>query len=118
MTCLSELTCAVYADGELSPEETRDAERHLAECSRCRALVAALRGENRILAAALTELARSPDALRDRTVLRFTPADVTELVFHPGSGGPPSRSGAGRGRARAPPRTGRWCGRVQDPPSA
>ena len=50
MTCLSELTCAVYADGELSPEETRDAERHLAECPRCRALVAALRGENRILA--------------------------------------------------------------------
>ena len=47
MTCLSELTCAVYVDGELSPDETRDTERHLAECARCRALVAALRGENR-----------------------------------------------------------------------
>jgi anti-sigma factor RsiW len=56
MTCLSELTCAVYADGELSPEETRDAERHLAQCPRCRALVAALRGENLTLASALTEL--------------------------------------------------------------
>jgi anti-sigma factor RsiW len=56
MTCLSELTCAVFADGELSPEETRDAERHLAECPRCRALVAALRGENQILASALPEL--------------------------------------------------------------
>ena len=59
MTCLSELTCAVYADGELSPAETRDAERHLAECPRCRALVTALRAENRSLAVALTELAPS-----------------------------------------------------------
>ena len=58
MTCLTELACAVYADGELSPEETRDAERHLAECPRCRARVAALRDENRSLASALTELDR------------------------------------------------------------
>jgi cytoskeletal protein CcmA (bactofilin family) len=57
MICLSELTCAVYVDGELSPEETRDAERHLAECARCRALVAALRGENRVLGEALEEMA-------------------------------------------------------------
>ncbi len=55
MTCLSELTCAVYADGELSPEEARAAERHLAECTRCQALVAALREENRILGAAFGE---------------------------------------------------------------
>ena len=56
MTCLSELTCSMYADGELSAEETRDAERHLAECPQCRTLVAALRGENQILASALAEL--------------------------------------------------------------
>jgi anti-sigma factor RsiW len=55
MTCLSELTWAVYVDGELSPDEARDAERHLAECAPCRALVAALRGENRVLAVALDE---------------------------------------------------------------
>jgi cytoskeletal protein CcmA (bactofilin family) len=57
MTCPTELTCAVYVDGELSPEETRDTERHLAECARCRRLVAALRHENRVIGAALGELA-------------------------------------------------------------
>jgi cytoskeletal protein CcmA (bactofilin family) len=57
MTCLSELTWTVYVDGELSLEEVRDAERHLEECARCRVLVAALRGENRMVAAALDELA-------------------------------------------------------------
>ena len=57
MTCLSELTWTVYVDGELSLEEARDAERHLAECARCRALVAALRGENRVVVGALDELA-------------------------------------------------------------
>ena len=59
MTCLSELTWAVYVDGELSPGEARDAERHLAECAACRDLVAALRGENRVLTVALDELAAS-----------------------------------------------------------
>jgi hypothetical protein len=55
MTCLTELTCAVYADGELSPGEARAAEQHLAGCARCRALVAAFRDESRVLAAALEE---------------------------------------------------------------
>jgi anti-sigma factor RsiW len=55
MTCLSELNCAVYVDGELSPEETREAERHLAECPRCRALVAALGVEGDVLRVALEE---------------------------------------------------------------
>ncbi len=73
MTCLNELTCAVYADGELSPEETRATEVHLAECPRCRALVAALRDENRMLSAALgeqTALAPSPvGAVRPASIL-------------------------------------------------
>jgi len=72
MTCLSELTCAVYVDGELSPEEARAAERHLAECARCRALVAALHGENRALSAALDELATTVPA--SRAVARPAPA--------------------------------------------
>jgi cytoskeletal protein CcmA (bactofilin family) len=59
MTCLSELTCAVYVDGELSPEEARAAERHLGECARCRTLVVALRDENRVLGATLGDLAPS-----------------------------------------------------------
>jgi len=60
MTCLSELTWTVYVDGEMSSEEVRDAEHHLAECARCRALVAALHGENRVVAAAFDELAALP----------------------------------------------------------
>jgi len=57
MTCLSELTGSVYVDGELSPEETQDVERHLATCAECWALVTALRGENRLIGAALDERA-------------------------------------------------------------
>src|SRR5262249_54070227 len=70
MTCLSELTCAVYVDGELSPEEARAAERHLGECARCRELVAALRDENRVLSAALDELSPSMGATMPATILR------------------------------------------------
>ena len=73
MTCLSELTCAVYVDGELSPEETRDAERHLAGCARCRALVAALRDENRVLSAALGEPAGARAVARGRGEARVEP---------------------------------------------
>ena len=55
MTCPPELTWAVYADGELPPDEARAVEAHLAGCPRCRALIAALRDENRVLSAALAE---------------------------------------------------------------
>jgi cytoskeletal protein CcmA (bactofilin family) len=56
MTCLSELTCAVYVDGELPPEEVGAVERHLAECASCHALVVALREESRVLVTTLREL--------------------------------------------------------------
>ncbi len=55
MTCLTELTCAMHADGELSPDEARAVEHHLVGCARCRALVEAHRDENRTLAAAFRE---------------------------------------------------------------
>ena len=55
MDCLSELTCAVYADGELDAAEAGRVETHLAICEHCRTMVAALRAENRALAAALQE---------------------------------------------------------------
>ena len=55
MTCLTELTCAMHADGELSPDEARAVEHHLVGCTRCRALVEAHRDENRTLAAAFRE---------------------------------------------------------------
>src|SRR5262249_25597168 len=70
MTCLSELTCAVYVDGELSSGEARAAQRHLGECARCRELVAALRDENRVLSAALDELSPSMGATMPATILR------------------------------------------------
>jgi anti-sigma factor RsiW len=79
MTCLTELTCAVYADGELSPEETRDAERHLAECPRCRTRVAALRDENRSLASALTELDRVVEDAAPGPAFATAPRAVTGL---------------------------------------
>ena len=72
MTCPSELTCAVYVDGELSPDETRATERHLAECGRCRMLVAALRDENRVLGAALG----APVALTPATATSVRPAAI------------------------------------------
>jgi hypothetical protein len=55
MACLSELTCAMYADDELSAPAREEASRHLAGCPRCRALVAALGEESRVLAAVLAD---------------------------------------------------------------
>jgi cytoskeletal protein CcmA (bactofilin family) len=49
LACLTELQCAVYADGELPLHEARDAEEHLKTCAACRDMVAMLRAESRIL---------------------------------------------------------------------
>jgi cytoskeletal protein CcmA (bactofilin family) len=54
--CLSELKCAVYADGELPEEETREVTRHLAECGTCRQLAASLRFERSALVQCLQEI--------------------------------------------------------------
>jgi putative zinc finger protein len=53
MSCPSESELAVHADGELTPDETRRIEAHLAGCPRCRGLVEALRAEGRMLARTL-----------------------------------------------------------------
>ena len=45
MSCPTELTYAVYLDGELPPEQVRPVEAHLVQCRRCRELVVALREE-------------------------------------------------------------------------
>jgi len=60
MDCLSELSCSVFADGELDAAEARLVEAHLAGCGRCRARVEALRTENRVLMAALQETEPAP----------------------------------------------------------
>jgi anti-sigma factor RsiW len=74
MTCLSELTGAVYVDGELPPGEARDVERHLTECAQCRVLIEALRSENRVIGAALGELA----ALAPSTAPAVWPAPIPD----------------------------------------
>ena len=56
MFCLTELKCAVYADGELPEEETREVSRHLAECGACRQLAASLRFERSALIQCLQEV--------------------------------------------------------------
>lgn len=60
MTCFSEMTYAIYCDGELPSDETRQVELHLAACSGCRQRVAALREENRALIYALQATEEAP----------------------------------------------------------
>jgi Putative zinc-finger len=55
MNCFPELTYSVYLDRELSPEESRAVESHLASCDACRARVERLRLENKLLVEALDE---------------------------------------------------------------
>jgi anti-sigma factor RsiW len=53
MNCFSELTYAVYADGELPAEEAAQVQEHLAACSPCRRLADSLQVETRALQQAL-----------------------------------------------------------------
>ena len=53
MNCPSQLTCSMYADGALASDEAAPIERHLANCPECRALVAGLVQERRVLQTAL-----------------------------------------------------------------
>src|SRR5437899_2486585 len=56
MECYSEQTCALAVDCELAADEARRLREHLTTCRRCRALVDALRAENRVLSESLHEL--------------------------------------------------------------
>lgn len=60
MSCHSELTYAIYLDGELPPGERRALESHLISCLPCRELVVALRGEAEALGDALQERPHAP----------------------------------------------------------
>jgi cytoskeletal protein CcmA (bactofilin family) len=55
VSCFPEQTYAIYADGELAPEERRSLENHLVGCRRCRELVVALREETELLGDVLHE---------------------------------------------------------------
>ena len=56
MECYSEQTYAIFVDGELTADESRSLQGHLAACQQCRELVNALRAENRSLSESLNEL--------------------------------------------------------------
>jgi len=56
VNCFPELTCSIYADGELPEDEAREVAAHLIACRRCRDLVEALRAENRLLLAVVEEM--------------------------------------------------------------
>jgi hypothetical protein len=56
MQCYSEQILSIFVDGELAPEEAQGLRDHLATCRRCRQLLDALRGENRVLSESLQEL--------------------------------------------------------------
>src|SRR5262245_27800927 len=53
MTCPSEVTHSMYADGALSPREATLLERHAATCAACRLRIEALRDESEVLRSAL-----------------------------------------------------------------
>lgn len=55
MTCPSELTHSMYADGELPAREAMRLERHAMTCSACRARIEALRDEGQVLRMALKD---------------------------------------------------------------
>jgi predicted anti-sigma-YlaC factor YlaD len=56
MECYSEQAIALAVDGELAADDSRRLRDHLATCQRCRALLDALRAENRVLNESLHEL--------------------------------------------------------------
>lgn len=60
MSCRSELTYAIYVDGELPPEKRRPLEAHLVSCRACRERVVALREEGEALVGALQERDPAP----------------------------------------------------------
>ena len=56
MECYSEQAIALAVDGELAADDSLRLRDHLATCQRCRALLDALRAENRVLSESLHEL--------------------------------------------------------------
>src|SRR2546423_94779 len=68
VVCLSEFTCAVYADGELPESEAREVADHLASCGVCRRSVEALRAESRVLVQCFQETEFIEFELEDETL--------------------------------------------------
>ena len=73
MECLTEFTCSVFVDGELTDLETRKVEEHLEVCEHCRTMSAAFREENRLLVASIQEIDMTDDAEADLPVTASRP---------------------------------------------
>jgi len=71
--CLTEFTCSVFVDGELTDLETRKVEEHLEVCDHCRAMSAAFREENRLLVASIQEIDVTDHAVADLPVTAARP---------------------------------------------
>jgi cytoskeletal protein CcmA (bactofilin family) len=72
MECYSEQTCALAVDGELAADEAQRLRDHLTTCRRCRALVDALRAENRVLSESLNELPEEAASSTGDSPLRWS----------------------------------------------
>ena len=82
MNCFSELKYSMYVDHELPADEARLLEAHLFVCPRCRALVDALRAENRLLVDLLqTTEAEQPEQVRVGRSLLWTVLSAVALVL-------------------------------------
>ncbi len=82
MNCFSELKYSMYVDHELPADEARLLEAHLFVCPRCRALVDALRAENRLLVELLqTTEAEQPVQVRVGRSLLWTVLSAAALVL-------------------------------------
>jgi predicted anti-sigma-YlaC factor YlaD len=80
--CLTEFTCSVFVDGELTDLESRQVEEHLEICGHCRAMSAAFREEHRLLIASIQEMDLTDPAESEapvtaaRPVTQARPVDV------------------------------------------
>ena len=74
MECLTEFTCSVFVDGELTELESRQVEAHLEICDQCRAMSAAFREENRLLVASIQEIDMTAPAEVPAAAAPVTPA--------------------------------------------
>ncbi|HLH30222.1 MAG TPA: zf-HC2 domain-containing protein [Terriglobia bacterium] len=81
MACLTELKCAIYADGELAEEEAREVTRHVASCGACRQLVASLRFERSILVDCLQDIEMIEFELEDDVLSSPQAASLTLTKF-------------------------------------
>ena len=76
MSCYSEFTYSVYADGELPSEEKLRVEAHLATCRPCRAVVEALRAETMMIVEVLADARMELETLPE-----LQPASPSRLIL-------------------------------------